>query len=121
MGPYRLSKVLRIINTERYEELQLQYYVSVKDAKSRSTLTAYFPNNKKEVEFSKFNDRTKYNGYNPSSNYISYVYSSLVKELRPFMDQMMSMLDGIILKGDHSFKVIDHIAKVNGVSIFSCL
>ncbi|CEP08741.1 hypothetical protein, partial, partial [Parasitella parasitica] len=37
------------------------------------------------------------------------------------MDQMISLLDGVVLKGDHSFKIIDHMAKVNGVSTFSCL
>lgn len=37
------------------------------------------------------------------------------------MDQMLALLDGVILKGDHSFKIIDHKAKVNGVSTFSCL
>ncbi|KAL0582286.1 hypothetical protein ABG067_007854, partial [Albugo candida] len=37
------------------------------------------------------------------------------------MDQMISFLDGVVLKGDHSFKVIDHMAKVNGVSTFFCL
>lgn len=37
------------------------------------------------------------------------------------MDHLTSMLDGVILKGDRSFKIIDHMAKVNGVSTFSCL
>lgn len=37
------------------------------------------------------------------------------------MDQLNTFLNGKILKGDHSFKIIDHLAKINGVSTFSCL
>ncbi|KAI8637805.1 ribonuclease H-like domain-containing protein [Parasitella parasitica] len=34
----------------------------------------------------------------------------------------MLHLDGVVLiKEDHSFKIIDHMAKINGVSTFSCL
>lgn len=117
IGPHRFSKVLRIANTERYDEIQLQYYVALDEARTNGQ-SYFIPIN---TEFSKFGDKTKYNGYNPTSNYISYVYSSIVKEIRPFMDQLMSFLDGIILKGDHSFKVIKHMSKVNGVSTFSCL
>lgn len=32
-----------------------------------------------------------YRGYNPSSNYLSYVYSSIIKEIGPLMDQMTSL------------------------------
>ncbi|CEP13585.1 hypothetical protein [Parasitella parasitica] len=40
---------------------------------------------------------------------------------RRIIDQMISLLDGMVLKDDHSFKSIDHMAKVNGVSTFSYL
>lgn len=37
------------------------------------------------------------------------------------MDQHTSMLDGVVLKGDHSFKIIKHMGKMNGVSTFNAL
>lgn len=53
----------------------------------------------------------KYNGYTPSSNYLSYVYNSLVAEYRSFIKQYTSQPDGVILKLDHSFKIIKHMGK----------
>jgi hypothetical protein len=72
-------------------------------------------------EFSSFNDKSKFNGHKPSANYLSYVYSLVINELHPFMDHLMPFLDGDNTKGDHSFNIIDHIAKVNSVSTFNCL
>lgn len=125
IGPHRLSKVLRVLHTERYDELQLQYYANASDEvykpSIRTSVLGLHKDPSKFEEFSNFEDKKKYNGYVPSANYISYVYSSLIAEVRPMMDQLMSFLDGVVLKGDHSFKIIDHMAKVNGVSTFSCL
>lgn len=89
------------------------------EAQNPSVLSMLQP--KSYPEFSKFEDKMNYNGYVPSANYISYVYSSLIAKIRPFMDQLMSFIDGTVLKGDHSFKIIDHLAKINGVLTFSCL
>ena len=95
---------------EAYDDLQLQYYSRIDNHVHSESGT-----------LSAFNDKLKYNGYIPSSNYLSYVYSSVITSLRPFMDQLISFVDGVVLKGDHSFKIIDHLAKINGVSTFSCL
>ncbi|KAG2204310.1 hypothetical protein INT47_009352 [Mucor saturninus] len=101
VGPHRLSKILRIMHTQGFDEPQ------------------NIPQNFEQ--FSDFFDKAKYNGYIPSSNYLSYVYSSLVAEYRHFTDQHTSQLGGIILKLDHSFKIIKHMGKVNGVSTIAGL
>ncbi|KAG2206553.1 hypothetical protein INT47_008570 [Mucor saturninus] len=120
IGPHRMSKVLRVMHTEKYDELQLQYYTTLDhDAQSPSVLSML--QSRQYPEFSQFKDKMQYNGYVPSANYISYVYIFLIAKVRPFMDQLMSFVDGTVLKGDHSFKTIDHLAKINGVSTFSCL
>lgn len=124
IGPHRMSKILRIMHTERYDELQLQYYIALDNRRSNPNLLSFFSNSSNvrlSAEFPKYDDRSTYNGFSPSANYLSYVYSCIISKLSPLIDQLISMLDGIILKGDHSFKIIDHMAKINGVSTFSCL
>lgn len=123
IGPHRLSKILRVMHTEKYDILQLQYYAAVDYIVQNSPIINMFtPDRGKQFdEFSKFKDKKLYNGYIPSAGYISFVYISNIENLRPMMDQVITMLDGIVLKGDHSFKIIDHMTKVNGVSTFSYL
>lgn len=121
IGPHRLAKRLRIMHTERYDELQLQYYIAIDRHKSNTGITSFFVPAIDYPEFPKYSDKASCTGYSPSTNYISYVYSCIVSKFCPLVDQLTSMLDGVILKGDHSFKIINHMAKVNGVSTFSCL
>ncbi|KAI8371102.1 hypothetical protein BD560DRAFT_446758 [Blakeslea trispora] len=71
--------------------------------------------------FSHFCDKKKYPGYISCSNFLSHAYSLYIEEFVPFMDQSNLMLDGVILKGDHSFKIIKHMGKTNGTSVFSSL
>lgn len=126
VGPQRLSRVLRAMHTERFDELQFQYYDKMVDRITNPTISDYY-SKKKDVdtnsydEFSTFSDKTKYAGYVPCANYLSYAYSSLIEEYVPFMDQLNSMLNGVVLKGDHSFKIIKHMGKTNGTSVFSSL
>lgn len=121
IGPHRLAKMLRIMHTKRHDELQLQYYIAIDQQRSNTGITSFFGTAINYPEFPKYNDKASYDGFSPSANYISYVYSCIVSKLYPLVDQLTSMLDGVILKGDHSFKIINHMAKVNGVSTFSCL
>lgn len=37
------------------------------------------------------------------------------------MNQLNSMIDGVVLKGDLSFKIIKHMGKTNGTSVFASL
>jgi hypothetical protein len=122
IGPHRFSKILRILHKERYDELQLQYYSTVHEKANSTAGRFYFPGGAKDiVRFSSFGDPDQYGGYVPSASYVSHVYSSIIEQLRPFMDQHTSMLDGVVLKGDHSFKVIKHMGKINGISTFLAL
>lgn len=121
IGPHRLAKMLRIMHTERYDELQLRYYIAMDQQKSSTNITSFFGPAINYPEFPKYNDKATYDGFSPSANYISYVHSCTVSKLCPLINQLTSMLEGVILKGDHSFKIINHMAKVNGVSTFSCL
>ena len=42
-------------------------------------------------------------------------------QLRLFMDNERVMFDSVILKGDHTFKIIKHVAKAGGKSTFYAL
>jgi uncharacterized protein YuzB (UPF0349 family) len=43
----------------------------------------------------------------------------MIQAVQPYMDKMMILIDGEILKGDHSFKVVANIAKMEGSSLFN--
>ncbi|KAI7874434.1 uncharacterized protein EV154DRAFT_569718 [Mucor mucedo] len=126
VGPQRLSKVLRVIHTEHIDELQFQYYKKMVEKLQNPTMIDCLRKKRdggsvSYDEISSFGDKQKYAGYIPCANYLSHVYSSLIEEFVLFMDQLTSMTDGIILKGDHSFKIIKHMGKTNGTSVFSSL
>jgi hypothetical protein len=114
-GPHRMHQILRINHTERFDTVQFQYYDAVRDKlREQIKAKALIGNTSPATsypEFSTFDDKNGYNGYVPSANYLSHVYCSIIAELRPYMDQHTSLLDGVVLKGDHSFKVccINHI------------
>ncbi|CEP19717.1 hypothetical protein [Parasitella parasitica] len=115
VGPHHLFNILRVFHTEKFDELQLQYFVvsSVDKAFDESGIQVYLLQ-KTFPEFSSFLDKKRYNGIRPFANYLSHVYSSTISALRPFKDQMISLLDDVVL-------IVNHMAKVNGVSTFSCL
>ena len=75
----------------------------------------------KYKRFSKFDDRDGYAGYVPSTEYLQLVYTALLDQLRPLMDKELAILGGVILKGDHSFKIPNHMAKLGGSSAFTAL
>ncbi|CAO3657291.1 unnamed protein product [Mucor hiemalis] len=114
VGPHRLSKILRVLQTEKFDEIQLQYYETIGKRIAFQGLQNY-------EEFCTFRDKSNYAGHSPSSKYLSFVYCSVIEKFVPFMDQLNSQLDGVVLKGDHSFKLIKHVGKTNGVSVFTAL
>ncbi|KAG2193902.1 hypothetical protein INT47_004150, partial [Mucor saturninus] len=124
-GPHRMNQILRSNHTEKYDVIQFQYYDAMKDKleeqRKAKQLIGNFSIATSYPEFSSFSDINGYNGYIPSANYLSYIYCSIIAEFRPYMNQHTSLLDGVVLKGDHLFKIINHMAKINGVSTFSCL
>ncbi|KAI7850648.1 hypothetical protein BDC45DRAFT_572874 [Circinella umbellata] len=71
--------------------------------------------------FSNFDDQLGYAGYVPSATYLRMIYTAIMDQLRLFMDKSMMVLDGVVLKGDHTFKIINHMANVGGESTFYAL
>src|ERR1700722_1446757 len=44
-----------------------------------------------------------------------------MEQIRTMVDKQMMLLDGKVLKGDHSFKIVKHIAKVGKEPTFSAM
>ncbi|CAO3629079.1 unnamed protein product, partial [Mucor hiemalis] len=65
--------------------------------------------------------QSRYAGYVPSGAYLRTVYTSIMEVLQPKMDKHMMLLDGTVLKGDHSFKFAKHMAKIENGSALSAL
>ncbi|KAG2191632.1 hypothetical protein INT47_000543 [Mucor saturninus] len=57
--------------------------------------------------FSPFDNQKGYAGYTPTQT--------------PYMDKQMMLLGGKVLKGDHSFKIIKHMASVDETNMFNAL
>ncbi|MGB9152083.1 MAG: hypothetical protein WCD70_03240 [Alphaproteobacteria bacterium] len=119
-GPQRFAKILREIHKMRHHRLELRYLDAVRQEVESPTMLGGFKDVKPKV-FSKFEDMSKYAGYVPSASYLRFVYTSMIEEMRPLMDKQMMMLEGRILKGDHSFKIVKHIAKLGDQSAFSAM
>jgi len=79
-GPLRLSNILQELHLKRYDTLQFQYLANYKYRVDNSSSLISLP--VPAPEFSKFNDKDGYNGYYPSANYLSFVYTSLIATLR---------------------------------------
>ncbi|KAG2193590.1 hypothetical protein INT47_007393 [Mucor saturninus] len=99
-------------------------------------LSNYVKKNKKEVEgvgdffksaptiyapFSSFDYQSGYDGYVSTPVYFRTLYTSIIEKLRPFMDEMLMLTSGKIIRGDHSFKIVNHIAKIENSSAFTAL
>ena len=127
VGPKRFQKILRVLHQLKHSRLELQYLQAAISRKSDPTLKKVFTNSKthqrkdKIVPFSKFDDRSKYAGHFPSAQYLRLFYTAYIAEIRHLIDKQMQVLDGIYLKGDHTFKIIKLISKVNGAPIFAAL
>lgn len=125
VGPGRIHKVLRENHRLRYDELYFQYldaaydFQHSLDERQKRFSFGYAPD--KIADFSEFEDSIGYSGSVPSAAYIGYVYTSYMENLKARIDAEMMKLGGVILKGDHTFKIIKKIAKLKGVSIFTAL
>ncbi|KAG2220944.1 hypothetical protein INT45_010697, partial [Circinella minor] len=123
MGVHRLQRALREFHTLRHSRLHLQYLNSLVHRQQYPTFHD-IPRGSNPIiykRFSSFKDREGYAGYIPSTGYLRLVYTALIDQLRPLMDKELAILGGIILKGDHSFKVPKHMAKLGGSSAFTAL
>jgi hypothetical protein len=120
VGPKRIAKLLREWHTLHHDRLELQYLNSLHHRLLNPTVWDAFSNSAQEP-FSTFSDITKYAGFVPSATYLRLAYTSLIEELRPLIEKQIMLLDGRILKGDHSFKLVKHLSKVEGSPVFTAL
>ena len=79
-GPLRLSNILQESHLKIYNALLFQYLVqyNYRVDNSFSLISLPVP----ATEFSKFDDKDDYNGYYPSANYVSFVYTFLIEIFR---------------------------------------
>ncbi|KAG2215881.1 hypothetical protein INT45_006788 [Circinella minor] len=123
MGIHWLQQALREVHTLRHSRLHLQYLNSLVHRQQYPTFHD-IPHGSNPIiykRFSSFKDPEGYAGYVPSTGYLRLVYTALIDQLQPLMDKELAILSGIILKGDHSFKVPKHMAKLGGSSAFTAL
>ncbi|KAF5382655.1 hypothetical protein D9615_003032 [Tricholomella constricta] len=66
------------------------------------------------VPFSEFNDKNRYAGTHPSTEYCKSIFVDWMRAHRVFYDRVMASLPGAILKGDHTFKLIKYMARLSG-------
>ena len=124
MGPERLHDLLQELHHLRYSRLQLTYLTSIDYQQQHAPQLSFFGGsggNQSHPSFSNFDDPLGYAGYVPSATYLRMIYTAIMDQLRLFMDKEMMVLDGVVLKGDHTFKIIKHMAKVGGESTFYAL
>lgn len=57
IGPHRLAKMFRVMQTERYDNLQLEYYTTVDHRKQNRTINSFFGADQSILEFPKYNDK----------------------------------------------------------------
>ncbi|KAI9358475.1 hypothetical protein BD770DRAFT_73423 [Pilaira anomala] len=81
VGPERFQKILRELHVLQNGRIGLH-----------SPLEA----------FSSFDDQLKYTGFIPTGTYFRTIYTEIIDTLQPKMDKHMMLLEGKILKGDHS-------------------
>ncbi|KAM6501786.1 hypothetical protein JOM56_001763 [Amanita muscaria] len=97
IGPLPFANMIRINHIRRYEQLHLQYLELIY-ARERAPYARYLP---QFEPFGEFSDRDGYAGFE--------------------MDQYTSMLSSELLQIDHSFKVLKHVARLNGVPVYEAL
>ncbi|KAL0142930.1 hypothetical protein V8B55DRAFT_1560346 [Mucor lusitanicus] len=104
MGPQRFQKLLRELHVLRHDELELQYLLSQLGKKK-----GFLKNS------------NQYAGYVPGAIYFRTLYTAIIDELKPKMEKHAMLLDGKVLKCDHSFKFPKHIAKIEDAGVFTAL
>lgn len=132
VGPKLFVKVFRELHMLRHDRLEMQYLSAVKYNMDRrrmddqSNLEAFFGSatvGSSEIPkpFSDFDDKLGYAGWVPTTTYLRTVYTALLDEFRPLIDKELMVIDGKVLKGDHSFKLVKRIARVKGTSVFQAM
>ncbi|KAI9488288.1 hypothetical protein BDB00DRAFT_877589 [Zychaea mexicana] len=120
VGPKRFQKILREMHWLKYSRRKFQYYQAVLFRRLNPTVSQT-GNNNDAKRFSDFNDQSKYAGRIPSPQYFRTFYTVFIGEIRRLLDRQIEILDGVYLKGDHTFKLIKLMSKINGQQAFAAL
>ncbi|RDB16051.1 hypothetical protein Hypma_003473 [Hypsizygus marmoreus] len=118
MGPKQFADALRVQHLQRYEELHVQY---LHELVTRQGLAEW--RGKKFIDFLPFDDRSLQgpHGFTPSPRWLRDMYDKLIEEHSSDFRQHTAMLSADICAIDHSHKITKHIARVNGVQVFTAV
>lgn len=114
----QFQTILQELHIRRHDLLELSYCHAIDEFKSRHGLSDLAP---KVPPFSSFEDKTGFGGFIPSAAYINHAYQAYMRVIRPFLDQCMSALSGLLLRWDHTFKITKHLARIDGTPVFMAL
>ncbi|KAG6886800.1 hypothetical protein C0992_002307 [Termitomyces sp. T32_za158] len=115
MGPGPFSEMIRTHHLRRYEKLHVEYLEAIlirTESAAGHLLSKFDP-------FGSFDDRNGYAGFTPSPVYFRDFYVRFISSHATEMDQHMAMLSAEVLQIDHSYKVIRHLGKVSGETVFA--
>ncbi|KAG6894804.1 hypothetical protein C0992_004572, partial [Termitomyces sp. T32_za158] len=115
IGPGPFAEIIRTQHIRRHEHLHVQYLETIL-IRSQSAVGHFLS---KFLPFGLFDDINGYSGFVPSSGYFREFYVRFIASHAAEMDQHMAMLSAEVLQIDHSFKVIRHLGKVSGETVFS--
>ncbi|KAG6835287.1 hypothetical protein H0H93_003132 [Arthromyces matolae] len=115
IGPSPFAEMIRTQHLRRYEHLHIEYLEAIL-IRTQSAAGHFL---KKFEPFGLFNNRDGYAGFTPSAAYFRNFYVRFIAAHAKEMDQHMAMLSADILQIDHSFKVINHLGKVSGETVFA--
>ncbi|GLB45297.1 putative essential for the formation of DNA replication focal centers [Lyophyllum shimeji] len=120
MGAKQFSNALRVQHLQNYDRIHLQYLHTL----AASPLLSHSQfNHTKFKPFLPFDDRSPdgFHGFIPSAQWLRDVYDQFIEEHADQFNQHTAMLTAKICGVDHSFKLTKHVAKVDGIQIFTGL
>ncbi|KZT31665.1 hypothetical protein SISSUDRAFT_1067573 [Sistotremastrum suecicum HHB10207 ss-3] len=126
MGPAGCQSLLFELHTLRFNILHNQYLEVLMERALEAhkpqgaTVTAsyMFP---RAPEFGNFGDPDRYAGFVPSETYLTAMLNRAIERDEPDANQHTSCLAPDQLAIDDSFKVVKHIAKIDGIPVFNAL
>ncbi|KAG6876058.1 hypothetical protein C0992_001133 [Termitomyces sp. T32_za158] len=121
MGAKQFSNALLVQHLESYDHLQLLYLHVLAP---KAALLHSMPTFKKKFKaFFPFHNKSSdsFYGFVPSGQWLRDVYDTMISEHEEEFNQHTAMLTTKICAIDHSFKLVKHISKVDGVQVFTAL
>ncbi|KAF8180079.1 hypothetical protein BJ912DRAFT_855402 [Pholiota molesta] len=118
MGPKQFSDALRVQHLQHHDTLHLQYLHSLVRQKDMAKWQG-----KTFEMFLPYDDNSEKgcHGFVPSMDWLRNMYDQFIESHQDELNQHTSMLSAEICAVDHSHKITKHLAKVNGVQIFTGL